>query len=258
MGRLALSLLGLGLLLAFAAVPGYAEEGTTQQLPQLDLGGEPLLKPMAEPEVGSNPPAKADAKYEAGVKAYRDGDYAQAGKVFALLHRQAPENTRFTYYLAITEAQLGCFQQAKKLYSEILTLDPNGETATLAKEGLKYLPPETSLDLPPRFNGNAGSGGGVVSNQAGSAPASGPANTGNAPPAISQQDLMAWQMLMGQGSGNNSGGFNPMGGFMPGMMTGMPNGANGNASMDPSVMSTMLMNQMMQNMNLGGESGENR
>ena len=66
---------------------------------------------------------------------------------------------------------------------------------------------------------------------------------------------MAWQMLMGQNNGSNYN--NPMGMFMPGMM-GMPNGTSSNGAMDPSIMSTMLMNQMMQNMNLSGEQEPNR
>jgi len=63
------------------------------------------------------------------VKAYREGDYIQARKILHPLHGKQPENSRMTYYLAITEAQLGRFQQAKKLYQEILALDPNSEAA---------------------------------------------------------------------------------------------------------------------------------
>lgn len=232
--------------------------------------------PAAVPELDpdSAMPLRApaiDPRFESGVKAYRDADYNQALKLFEPLHRQAPENTGYTYYLAITEAQMGRFQVAKRLYNEIIILDPHGDTASLAKQGLQYLPSEASIDLPPRFNQQANvstaSAHPVAQTQAIAVPSNTlqaqntpgasmlPAATGNAL-GMSPQDIMAFQMLMGQNGGMN--GYNPMGAFMPGMMMGMPNGANGSAGMDPNIMSTMMMNQMIQNMNLGGEQGENR
>jgi tetratricopeptide (TPR) repeat protein len=249
------------LLSGFLGLPALAEqsvdpnrEDAGQRLPQLDMDSAPMAKVIPAPE--------SDPQFESGVKAYRDGDYAQAVKTFEGLHRQAPENTKYTYYLAIAEAQLGRFQQARRHYSEIVTLEPNGETANLAKEGLKYLPPASNLDLPPRFSKQPQPSGGVGQAVQTAGDASGAGATGSqaasAPGGMSAQDLMAWQMLMGQGSGGNMGGNNPMGGFMPNMMTGMPNGANGMSGMDPNIMSTMLMNQMMQNMNLSGEQGDHR
>lgn len=217
---------------------------------------------QAESPLAERPANPAEQRFNDGVKAYRTGDYGLADKLFDALHKQFVENTKFTYYLAITEAQLGRFQHAKQLYGEIVTLDPNGEAATLAKEGLQYLPPEASIDPPPRFNqmtslsAAPSANNTVIQPDTTQNPKANSSVTGAMTPSgISPQDLMAWQMLMGQNNGSNNN--NPMGMFMPGMM-GLPNGTNGNTPFDPNIMSTMLMNQMMQNMNLSGEQGENR
>jgi hypothetical protein len=222
----------------------------------LPAGAERAIEPQLDLAQAQTSP------FDGGVKAYRAGDYRQAHKLFSALHRQSPGDTKFTYYLAITEAQLGRFQQSKSLYREIITLDPNGEAATLAKEGLKYLPPETSLDLPPRFNQSAGEGhDDKPATQPPATATTGQPATTNMAPSMSPQDLMAWQMMMGQNNGNGMGGNNPMGGFIPNMMMGNGNAPNGGAGgmsgFDPSMMGTMMMNQMMQNVNVGGDQNEN-
>jgi hypothetical protein len=209
----------------------------------------------------SQPPAEQSAYLSTiatGVKAYRDGDYLQAYKVFAPLHGQHPENSRITYYLAITQAQLGRFQQAKQLYQEILTLDPNGDAAKLAAEGLKFLPAEASLDLPPRFQGNPLQAAKTMdpSGYGQAATTGSGAQTG---PSMSPQDWMAMQMMMGQNGMMGSGGMNAMPWMMmPGANGTNNNGAAGMGGFDPSLMSTMMMNQMMQNMTLNSNSEENR
>ena len=221
---------------------------------------QPLVEPQLDEQGGrlsSHSAFEASPIFEEAVQAYREGRYPQADKLFTNLHRQTPENTKITYYLAITEAQLGRFQAAKKLYTEVLTLDPKGEAASLAQEGLKYLPPEIGLDLPPRFSQQEQPHTSVGSSAQTVNPGTIDSLQPNAGPSMSQEDLMALQMLMGQGA-NSSNGNNPLGAFMPGLM-GMPsNGINGMSGMDPKMMSTMMMNQMMQNMNLGGDQNENR
>lgn len=199
-------------------------------------------------------------EFSSGVKAYREGDYIQARRIFSSLHKQAPEDSRTTYYLAITEAQLGRFQSAKKLYEEIITLNPNGEAARLAKEGLQYLPAETKLDLPPRFQAGATETGqpkAAMNPQTPSQPGAIPASPGAGmlPNGMSMQDWMALQMMMGQGGNNSNNGA----GMMPWMM--MPQaGADPNnpGGYDPNAMSTMLMNQMLQNFSLSGDKDDNR
>ena len=217
------------------------------------------MAPVPESKSADQTANLAEERFNEGVKAYRNGEYEQASKIFEVLHRQFLEKDKFTYYLAITQAQLGRFQQAKQLYEEIIALDPNGEPAALAKQGLQYLPPEASIDPPPRFNQMTTAPSLPDANRSAAPTYANPGQQANpspsAPSGISPQDLMAWQMLMGQNNGSNNN--NPMGMFMPGMM-GYPNGMNGNTPVDPSIMSTMLMNQMMQNMNLSGEQGENR
>ena len=250
-------------------LPYLRKSGSLCQLTLLSVGLWFLCLPVAaqgNPELQPEAPAEAQAAksspLEEGVKAYRDGDYRQARKVFDNLHKQAPENTRATYYLAITEAQLGRFQQAKRLYNEVITLEPHGETAALAKEGLKYLPSEASLDLPPRFNQPATTAGQTPSTATpvGAQPNNQSATT-NLTSGMSPQDLMAWQMLMGQSNGNSMNN-NPMNAIMPGMIPGMNPGMtgspNGGQNFDPAMMSNTLMNQMLQNINLGGEPNDNR
>jgi len=218
-----------------------------------------LISPNApQKAVTQNTPepraSSADSpEFTQGVKAYREGDYISARRTFYALHRQHPEDSRATYYLAITEAQLGRFQTAKKLYEEILTLDPKGEAASHARNGLRYLPAETGLDLPPRFHTVETS---APASQAPSQ-AVGQGQTGLAPQGMSQQDWLAWQMMMGQtgmGGNNNNTGF----GMTPWMMPqagGDPNSPNG---YDPTAMSNMLMNQMLQNFSLEGNKDDNR
>ncbi len=271
---------GLNLLLALIllnASPGWADRLPLNRLEPIadrmqaieQLTARPVADEASPTVASGSAPSDSDEFYQ-GVKAYREGDYKQAARLFALLHRQNPDNTRNTYYWAISEAQLGHFQQAKKLYEEILTLEPQGKAANLARQGLSYLPNETELDLPPRFQS--------VEKPAEKAPEPAKTNeqTVTAPTngvpteamiqamkqnmqGMSPQDWMTMQMLMGQnnpyGGMNNgmSNGMNPMGMMMPGMM-----GSNGTNGMDPNVMSNMMMNQMMQGFGFGGDSGENR
>lgn len=203
----------------------------------------------------------------AGVKAYREGNYRQADRIFSTLHKQAPENTRYTYYLAITQGQLGRFQQCKALYEEIITLEPNGKAASLARQGLSYLPKANELDMPPRFNAAA-----TAPEKTEPAPAQKPVaaqQPGQFPTremadsmkqsmqqGMSPQDMMMMQMMMGQqnGMGGMGGGTNPMSWMM---MPGMMGNQGGNSGFDPSIMSNMMMNQMMQGFNMGGDSNGN-
>lgn len=204
--------------------------------------------------------------FYAGVKAYREGNYKQAERIFSTLHKQVPENAQYTYYLAISNAQLGRFQLAKRYYEEIITLEPNGHAASLAQKGLDYLPKENELDLPPRFakeqtdsslsSGNVGRSSQPAAD-GGSAMAD--ALRQGMQQGMSPQDWMAMQMMMGQnqngglnGGMYGGGGMNPMMWMMPGMMRG---NAAGNGGYDPSVMSNMMMNQMMQGFGgMGGDS----
>lgn len=227
---------------------------------------------MAE-NVLEKPTPSENTTLDAGIRAYREGHYPQAFQQFEPLHAQHPENTKLTYYLAITQARLGNFQEAKRYYEEVLALDPRGEAATLAKQGLNYLPiANTGLDLPPNFPGSAqpeptpqGAGQATLSREAlpsgnslnGSSPNSLPGNM------AANQDWLLWQQMMGGGAPQNS-----MGGYGAMMPMGMPfgnssgsasmNGSNGMNAFDPSMMSNMMMNQMMQNFSLGGEKDDNR
>lgn len=210
-----------------------------------------VFKPQAASghEPSSQTPAISHADFDDGVRAYREGDYATAQQHFEVLHKFHPEDTRITYYLAITDAQLGRFKQARALYQEIVTLDPSSEAAALALEGQKYLPAGNGLDLPPKFQAK----GQAVAAPANAVPttAAGTAtNPGVFSNGMSMQDMMALQSMMGSGGGNSNGGLN----MLPYMMmqqNGDPNSPN---AVDPNAMSTMLMNQMMSNFNFNMDS----
>lgn len=219
-----------------------------------------------------NRAAETGPDFYAGIKAYREGDYRQAERIFELLHRQQPENTQITYYLAITQAQLGRFQKAEALYKEIIQLEPKGKAASLAQKGLDYLPKEDDLDLPPRFVHSPKDSPSDTSEKSGRAQgaAASPSNSvGEQTAAMGQamrqsmqagmqgmspQDWMMMQMLQGQGQNNSAGAnMNPMSWMMmPGMM-----GGNGSSGYDPGVMSNMMMNQMMQGFGMDGNSEQN-
>lgn len=227
---------------------------------------EGLVGTQASKQVVSS---EAMPDFYAGVKAYREGNYKPAERIFAALHKQAPENTQYTYYLAIANAQLGRFQQAKRYYEEIVTLEPNGKAASLARQGLSYLPKENELDLPPRFAVDESvtkmAERPTASHSEPATPSASSQNTAMADAmkqtmqqgmqGISPQDWMTMQMMMGQNgmSGGMNGGMNPMSWMMmPGMGTA---GSNGSGGYDPNVMSNMMMNQMMQGFGgMGGDS----
>jgi hypothetical protein len=224
---------------------------------------------------GTSSRTDSDA-FTAGVQAYRRGDYPAADRVFGELHKQAPQEARVTYYLAITAAQQGRFQQAGRLYRDVIRQEPEGSIATLAREGLKYLPPEQALDQPPRFSTPADNDkpeksennkdtqkNGTSSNEADKTGAS--SVNGNpaayAPGGMSPQDWMMLQMMMNSGNGGNGG--NAAWGMMaPWMMTpsapGTPGTPGSTPAIDPEVMKTMLMNQLMQGFDLGGSGKDDR
>jgi tetratricopeptide (TPR) repeat protein len=236
---------GLLLVLALGGLSG--EAGAERDEAAL-MDPESLDQP--ESQHASQKPAYL-AEFSDAVKAYREGNYIQARKALHPLHRQHPENSRVTYYLAITEAQLGRFQQAKKLYEEILALDPNSEAAQLALEGLKFLPSETTMDLPPRFQekGNAGTAQSSVNAQ--------PMPQGNGMQMPSPQEWMALQMMMGQNGLGGTGGMNAMPWMMQGTNPSTGGNSYGAGGFDPNVMSNMMMNQMLQNFTLSGDKDDN-
>lgn len=194
--------------------------------------------------------ADETANLQNAVALYRKGQYAEAEKLLAGLHDKHPEDSKATYYLAITSAQLGRFDQARLLYNEVLTLDPNGEAARLAAAGLKYLPAETAaIDLPPKFQAEDPTAAPVAPVAPGTVQANG----------MSPQDMMMWQMMMSQMGGNGNNNNNGMGGGMPFMMPQMQGGQSANGApmnMDPNVLSTMMMNQMMQNFDFSGDNNK--
>jgi len=198
--------------------------------------------------------------YDDGVKAYRDGDYDQAAKIFKTLHKAQPEQVGITYYLAMTSAQQRNYGEARRLYQEVITLDPQGEAGQLSKEGLANLPAlsATGLDKPPKFeHTEAKTPMPQPAAQAyGQTYGSGvPAATAQAqmqaqmPEGMTGQDIMMLQQVFGGGnqqSNNNSNNWMQMM-----MQPQNPNDPNSmQPQFNPDMMSTMMMNQMMQNFSL--------
>lgn len=208
----------------------------------------------------------AQSDMEKGIQAYRQENYIQAVEIFQQRHKASPENTKITYYLAIAQAQQGHYAEARRLYQEITLLNPQSPEALLAKQGLAYLPDEkeTDLDPPPKFTKpneeTAFKPSPAASQQI--APTTVPhfspyqspqPNTGTYG-GMSPQEMMALQSLLG--SGNNNG-MNPMS-MLPWMYAQSGgNPANGHGPvMDPQLFSTILSNQLLQNMTL--DEGQNK
>ncbi len=283
--------------------------------------------------VQSSSPAYG-ASLDASIQLYREGKYVEAEKMLSTLHKHSPESTRTTYYLAITEAQLGRVAMARKHYEEVILLDPNGDTARLSEIGLRHLPHSSQkLDPPPKLstafkkktntpthaqpdhtrqyttaapvNNTASSSTPTYSNlpqpiaqsvtateasrqvqsarsnthsnassqttnlntnQYNNSQSNTPANAMSPMMSPEMQQLMMMQTMMGgmgsyPGSNAASGmNNNPMATMMmmqsmqqqgPGQNT--QNGRNAPA-MDPQFMSDMMMNQMLQNFNFGGDT----
>jgi tetratricopeptide (TPR) repeat protein len=163
-------------------------------------------------------PVLAENPLQSAIDAYRAGQYAQAESLL----KTAPDSPTATYYRALTQAQLGRYTEARRLYESVIRTAPQSPEAQLASEGLNYLPAQNELDLPPRFV--------------------------QEPPAAAGFYPQPAPAMM------------PGGGMMPGFGVYPPwGGATGGMNpMDPNVMSTMMMNQMLQNFNFDGGGSNNR
>lgn len=199
--------------------------------------------------------------YQQGVQAYRQGDYLRAEEIFKAFTQQEPENMNGIYYLAITQAQLGHYPEAASLYQQVLDAAPQSRIAELAQKGLTSLPSSLeALDPPPQFNASGSPSPQAPVHSTPQAMMS-PASLPN--PALQQQ--MQWMQLMQMLSNPNNSQNNPMsgmtGGVSPWMFQNDPSqmpGMGAASGMDPSMMSTMMMNQMMQNFDFGGNDKDNR
>lgn len=199
----------------------------------------------------------ASTSYEDGVQAYRSGHFDEAAKILSTLHQAQPEQVNTTYYLAMSYASQHRYEEARKFYQEVITLDPQGEAGQLAKEGLENLPPASAsgLDKPPRFAQNPRQTPDAPANPntISPAPPQGMAqalNSGNLPNGMSAQDLMMLQQVFGGGSGAGNNNNNTWAPWMS-MQQQNPNDPNSmQPQLNPDLMSTMMMNQMMQNFTL--------
>ncbi len=210
--------------------------------------------------------AKDEATLENGIHLYQEGQYPKASKILDAIHKEDPANLKATYYLAMAHAQLGHYAQARKLYQEVAMLDPQGPIGHYAKEGLQYLPAQDGrLDPPPRFQAGTSQSSPVAVQQMpqfqpplSQQLSQQPVNPNQAMAEANGMSLQEWQSLqMMLGNGNNNG-MNGMGlnNMLPFMM-GQGQGPGQQQTLDPNIMSTLMMNQMMQNMDLGGGNNNN-
>ncbi len=219
---------------------------------------------------------------EQAIRAYREGNYPQAIGLLEQDRVNQPKDPKILYYLAISHAALGHDAEAAVLYHLVIQADPTSPEAALAQEGIQYLPQDLSqalIDRPPQAVNIApknispkpiasvssykkadiaqdiapessqgitpaqvqGKTSGAIADQKAAQ-----TQTATGLPDPSQQEMMMLQMMMNP-TGNN-GNFNMMN-LNPAM-----------TNMDPSQMSTLMMNQMMQSMNmdLSGDSGKDR
>ena len=221
----------------------------------------PVDKAKSAPIPATREMSTEDSAFFAAVQNYRKGDYTSAKQAFSELHRQDPNAVRVIYYLAMTEAQLGNFKQAERGYKEAIRREPDGKIGLLAREGLKALPTETTIDHPPRFPAASTSEPAHGITPTPSTGAGLPVTTGTAamPAGMSPQDWMMLQTMMsGAGNANEGGGNgNNNWGMLAPMMMMQPSANGGPPSVDPEVMKTILMNQMMQGFDLN-PSGKDR
>lgn len=199
--------------------------------------------------------ALAGDDFTEAVRSYRRGDYLKAEKAFEAGHKDHPGDVRYTYYLAISRAQLGRFGEARDLYNEVILLAPNSEAAILARQGLASLPPVSGngLDLPPKFVQPTQT---AVQN----AVQAGKALPTSAPSGMTPQQMMMLQMVMGGGNNNGSSWMTPamMGMYGYPAQAGQRPGGQGQygqyrgSGVDPSIMSQMMLNQMLRNFDFSG------
>ncbi|MGE0200908.1 MAG: tetratricopeptide repeat protein [Candidatus Melainabacteria bacterium] len=123
--------------------------------------------PVVGPEAPANNPAESPVNTPLkttllanGIQAYRSGNYPRAFSLLTQVHQAEPGNPKAQYYLAMSNAQLRQFDEARDLYTAVLQSAGNApdrqEAATLrelARRGLAQLPQsqKNGLDLPPAF-----------------------------------------------------------------------------------------------------------
>jgi tetratricopeptide (TPR) repeat protein len=186
---------------------------------------------------------------QTAIRNYRQGRYEAALPQFERIHASQPESVKATYYLAITAARLGHYDDARRYYNEVLLLDPHGQAATLSKKGLASLPDTTAdgWDVPPEnpasLNAAASAAGGMM-------PAQSPLTQNEAMNGMSQADWMALQSLFA-GGGNQNGNNGMMGGMNP-MMMGLTPGQ----PPSPEMMNALLMNNLMNNLNFDSKKND--
>jgi tetratricopeptide (TPR) repeat protein len=215
-------LLGLCMLLSLISLPTQA----TAEVPS------PVMQEITDHSALSQ-----------AIQAYRVGDYDQT---LALLEGAtvSPANNPATtwYYLALAHAQLQHVPQSMALYQRVVQQFPHSAEAHMAQQGLVALQAQAAqqaqLDWPPGVLAPGASGG--------TANVLAPNMSPNTPSA---EQLQIQAMIGMLGGGNQNGGRNNTQSLLDMMMQTQNNAANGttdsNPSYDPNTMSTLLMNEMM-------------
>lgn len=87
--------------------------------------------------------AAGESEYDAGIHAFKDGDYTRALQHFESARAQGRKSPRLTYNLAVTHYKLGHLDRAERLFSE---LEGNAEYSDLARYNLGLIAMKQSND----------------------------------------------------------------------------------------------------------------
>lgn len=74
-------------------------------------------------------PSHALARFNRGIRLYRERSYAQAAEIFQSLLSEGKQSPKTAFNLANCWARLGKYEEAEELYAKVLELDPSHEDA---------------------------------------------------------------------------------------------------------------------------------
>jgi tetratricopeptide (TPR) repeat protein len=181
--------------------------------------------------------ADVDTLHQA-VTAYRQGQFSRALSALTEHHKLAKPTAKSLYYQAITTVQLGQPEQAAALYEQIITTYPGTAEAQLAQTGLNNLASLTQPDLD-------------------TPPGTTPSQNHLTMPSLTAEQLQLQGVMSMLGS-SNTGNNQDMAMWNLMMHQNQQPGQGGNTTIDPNVMSTMLMNQFMGQLDMGSNNQDNR
>jgi clan AA aspartic protease (TIGR02281 family) len=104
-------------------------------------GRPALLLPLLGLILAGSVAATVSGLNEAGKAAYAKGDYTAAERLFSQALAQAPDEPLLHYHQGITLMRLSRWREASAAFEAALRLNPPGDVAAAAREGLRSLAP---------------------------------------------------------------------------------------------------------------------